>query len=262
MIASFHIIWSIYATPKWAKRRFVFDNSRTISVVYAMGAPSFFLLLLGTVTGTMGNTFTQEGYQTKDWVAPALGLGVGLTVTFVFVVCSGSILCKAVRPWKIADEKLNKKKTLWHKLGRTMSTFFRYDPGELSSDSSDDDEERVNRIKDDPDGDMEICDVDQHGFGPLMMTLVSQKLCAAGFTLELLLRVNNEVLLNQLLQGAGVDKAGERLRVILFVRDMAPPTTKIKPRESVGCSEKKRSCTDGRGREDSDSQEPVQCPVG
>ena len=36
VVASFHILWCIYATPTWAKRRFVFDNSKTISVVYAM----------------------------------------------------------------------------------------------------------------------------------------------------------------------------------------------------------------------------------
>ena len=41
VVASFHILWSIYATPTWAKRRFVFDNSRTISTVYALGAPNF-----------------------------------------------------------------------------------------------------------------------------------------------------------------------------------------------------------------------------
>ena len=33
VVASFHILWSVYATPTWAKRRFVFDNSRSISVV-------------------------------------------------------------------------------------------------------------------------------------------------------------------------------------------------------------------------------------
>ena len=41
VVASFHILWSIYATPTWAKRRFIFENSRTISIVYALGAPNF-----------------------------------------------------------------------------------------------------------------------------------------------------------------------------------------------------------------------------
>lgn len=48
------------------------------------------------------------------------------------------------------------------------------------------------------------------------------KLCAAGLNLELMIRVavaNDELLMDQLLQGAGVEKAGDRLRIILFVRD-------------------------------------------
>ena len=50
------------------------------------------------------------------------------------------------------------------------------------------------------------------------MPYVSQQLCNAGLTLEMLLEVNNEVLVDQLLQGAKVETSGDRLRVILFIR--------------------------------------------
>jgi len=54
------------------------------------------------------------------------------------------------------------------------------------------------------------------------MPFVAPKLIAAGLTLDLLRRARNEVLIDQILQGAGVDVAGDRLRVILYVRDSAP----------------------------------------
>ena len=60
------------------------------------------------------------------------------------------------------------------------------------------------------------------------MPFVAQKLCGGGFTLELLQRVNNDVLLDQLLQGAGAEKAGDWLKVILFMRDAPLAAVKIK----------------------------------
>ena len=50
------------------------------------------------------------------------------------------------------------------------------------------------------------------------MPYVETQLCNAGLTLEMLLEVNNEVLIDQLLQGAKVETSGDRLRVILFIR--------------------------------------------
>lgn len=52
----------------------LYDNSRTISVVYALGAPNFAMMLIGTITGVMGNIFNQEGYTNKDWISAAAGL--------------------------------------------------------------------------------------------------------------------------------------------------------------------------------------------
>jgi hypothetical protein len=57
------------------------------------------------------------------------------------------------------------------------------------------------------------------GFGPLNMPNAADKLCRAGLTMNMLLKVNNDVLMDQLLQGAGVERAGDRLRIILFLRD-------------------------------------------
>lgn len=106
VVASFHILWSIYATPTWAKRRFVFDNSRTISIVYALGAPNFGMMLIGAITGVIGNVVNQPGFQRKDWVSAAMGLSFGFLVTILFVLCSGSLIAKVIRPWRIADENL------------------------------------------------------------------------------------------------------------------------------------------------------------
>mmetsp|Transcript_25109 Transcript_25109/g.60429 ORF Transcript_25109/g.60429 Transcript_25109/m.60429 type:complete len:196 (+) Transcript_25109:613-1200(+) len=152
----------------------------------------------------MGNVVNQEGFTRKDWVSAAAGLGLGTAVTTVFVLCSGSLLAKVVRPWKIADEYLQAQKQRW---------------SEVSGRQVDDGFFENYQSKDDPDGDILIDDAEEAGFGPLGMPLVAQKLCQSGLTLEMLQRVNNEVLLDQLLQGSGVDKAGDRLRVILSIRD-------------------------------------------
>lgn len=124
MVASFHILWCVYATPTWAKRRFVFDNSRTISVVYALGAPNFAMMLIGTITGVMGNIFNQEGYTNKDWISAAAGLFVGTSVCAIFVLCSGSLINKCVRPWKIADENLRQLKDTWAETHAKSEDFY------------------------------------------------------------------------------------------------------------------------------------------
>jgi hypothetical protein len=115
VIASFHILWCVYVTPRWAKRRFILDNSKTISLVYALGAPNFAMMLIGTITGVMANVFNQGEYSQRDWVSAAAGLGLGCTVVFVFVLASGSLISKVVRPWKLADQNLitNKGSSLW-----------------------------------------------------------------------------------------------------------------------------------------------------
>ncbi|KAL7528514.1 hypothetical protein ACHAXR_002489 [Thalassiosira sp. AJA248-18] len=219
VVTSFHILWSMYVTPTWAKRRFLFDNSRTISIVYALGAPNFGIMLTGTITGVMGNIFIQEGFSTKDWVSAAMGLGLGGTVVLIFVLCSGSLINKTLRPWKIADDNLNERKRRFTDMtGRSVRNFLTT----RSSLGDDFDESKSNDWRDwkeDPDGPLVFHDIDAAGFGPLDMPYVAHKLCDAGFTMEMLQRVNNDLLLDKLLEGAEIDKAGDRLRLILFIRD-------------------------------------------
>ena len=170
-------------------------------------------MLIGTLTGVMGNIFNQEGFSKKDWISALMGLGLGATVTTIFVLCSGSLICQVVRPWKIADENLQNQKDTWQQRGKKSESFY----------------ESYGK-KEDPDGDFKVYDIYEAGFDQLGMPFVAQQLCKAGFSLDTLKRVNNEVLLDQLLQGAGVDLAGDRLRVILWIRDGAP---EMKPLESA-----------------------------
>lgn len=123
VVASFHILWCVHATPVWAKRRFVFDNSRTISIVYAMGAPNFVMMLVGTIAGTIGNALNQE-HTNKDWIAPVAGLSIGLAVVVIFVLGSGSIITKCVRPWKVADENIRDKRKRWSEVGGAEDSFY------------------------------------------------------------------------------------------------------------------------------------------
>lgn len=178
-------------------------------------------MLVGTITGVVGNVVNQEGFQKKDWISAVAGLSLGVIVAIIFVLCSGSLIAKVVRPWKIADENVRAQKQRWTRrnLGSDVDDFYdNYDPNAKGR------KKKTEKV--DPDGDFKIYDVDDMGFGPMEMPLVAQSLCAAGFTLEMLQKVNNEVLLDQLLQGAGVDRAGDRLKVIFFIRDapLAPTT--------------------------------------
>jgi len=159
------------------------------------------MMLIGVVTGVIGSIVNQEGFSQKDVVSAALGLGLGFIVTIIFVLCSGSLISKVVRPWKIADKNLQEQKDEWHEIGRRADDFY---------DNID--------TKIDPDGDWKSVNIDSAGFGGLGMPYVAQQLCNAGLTLEMLLEVNNEVLIDQLLQGAKVKTSGDRLRVILFIR--------------------------------------------
>ena len=165
------------------------------------GSPNFGMMLIGVVTGVIGSIVNQEGFSRKDVISAALGLGLGFTVTIIFVLCSGSLISKVVRPWKIADENLAKQKDEWQEIGRRADDFY-------------------NNIdtKIDPDGDYKSVNIDGAGFGGLGMPYVAQQLCNAGLTLDMLLEVKNEVLVDQLLQGAKVETSGDRLRVILFIR--------------------------------------------
>ena len=172
------------------------------------GSPNFGMMLIGVVTGVIGSIVNQEGFSQKDVVSAALGLGLGFTVTIIFVLCSGSLISKVVRPWKIADENLQEQKDEWHEIGRRADDFY---------DNID--------TKIDPDGDWKSENVDSAGFGGLGMPYVAQQLVDAGLTLDMLLEVNNEVLVDQLLQGAKVKTSGDRLRVILFIRKSSQAKT-------------------------------------
>ena len=48
--------------------------------------------LIGVVTGVIGSIVNQEGFSQKDVISAALGLGLGFTVTIIFVLCSGSLV--------------------------------------------------------------------------------------------------------------------------------------------------------------------------
>ena len=67
--------------------------------------------------------------------------------------------------------------------------------------------------------DFEIPDVHAAGLAGLDMPAIAQQLTDAGLTLEKMQRVNNEVLLDTLIKSSGVQKADDRLEVILYVRD-------------------------------------------
>eukprot|EP00984_Skeletonema_dohrnii_P008904 scaffold3309_cov118-Skeletonema_dohrnii-CCMP3373.AAC.7 len=209
VVGAFHTLWALYATPRWARRNFVFQNARTIALVYVLGAPNFALMLIGTITGVIGNILSQEGYQRRDWIAALLGLGVGVCVAFAFVLCSGSLIAKTIRPWKIANDHLMKAKRRCSDTGVSIDDFYdNYDYGNIANDKENE-------------PDFEIPDVHAAGLAGLDMPAVATLLSDAGLTLDKMQKVNNEVLLDTLIKSAGVKKAGDRLDVILYVRDAA-----------------------------------------
>lgn len=209
VVAAFHTLWSLYATPRWARRNFIFQNARTLGCVYALGAPNFAMMLFGTITGVIGNVLAQEGVKRRDWIASVLGLGVGLMVTILFVLCSGSMIAKVVRPWKLANDHITKAKRRHSDTGGSVDAFYdNYEYGNTAND-------KMNEP------DFEIPDVHASGLAALKMPAVAAQLTDAGLTLEKMQKVNNEVLLDTLIKSAGVDKAGDRLEVILYVRDSA-----------------------------------------
>jgi len=198
VVAAFHILFSIYVTPTWAKRDFVFKNATILSSVYSLGAPNYMLLLVGYITGVLGNIFNQEGHTKKDWISAALGLGLGTCVSLLFLTYSICLIIQTIRPWKVANENLKNQQQLFPQTERFVDQF--YENGELNDESN---------------------NIVEAGFGQLEMPFVAKRLCAAGLTMDMLQNVNNELLLDQLLKGAGVDKAGNRLKVILFIRNRA-----------------------------------------
>ena len=207
VVGTFHILLSLYATPRWARRNFIFQNSRILASVYSLGAPNFALMLFGVMTGVIGNILAQEGHTRKDWIAAALGMGVGFGVTALFVLCSGSLMAKVIRPWKIANDNLTKAKRRYSRTGGSIDDFYdNYDYGNTSN----------NKLNE---PDFEIPDVHAAGLSELNMPAVAIQLTDSGLTLEKMRRVKNEVLLDALIKSAGVDKAGDRLDVILYVRD-------------------------------------------
>ena len=117
------------------------------------------------------------------------------------------MIAKTIRPWKLANDHLVKAKRRHSEAGVSIDDFYdNYEFGNIAND-------KMNEP------DFEIPDVHAAGLAGLNMAAVSQLLTDAGLTLEKMKRVNNEVLLDTLIKSAGVDKAGDRLEVILYVRD-------------------------------------------
>ncbi len=100
-----------------------------------------------------------------------------------------------------------KAKRRYSETGVSIDDFYdNYDYGNIAND-------KMNEP------DFEIPDVHAAGLAGLNMIEASQLLTDAGLTLEKMQRVNNKVLLDTLIKSAGVDKAGDRLEIILYVRD-------------------------------------------
>ena len=208
VVAAFHILWSIHTTPDWAKRKFMFENSKTLSVVYVLGAPNFALMMIGTITGTIGNVLAQPNSY-YDAIFAAAGLGVGCSVSFIFILCSGSLISQTIRPWKHASDQLASRSNSGN--DDDGDDFFDNDRPEKVDDVVDYPQTKTSKTTDD-----DVLD-------NIGVSNLSRKLSGAGLDIGMLQKVNNDLLLDQLLQGADVDRAGDRLKVILFLREALKP---------------------------------------
>jgi len=81
------------------------------------------MMLIGVVTGVLGSICNQEGFSQKDVVSAALGLGLGFTVTIIFVLCSGSLISKVVRRGRLLMKIYKTRKMNGMKLAGGLMTF-------------------------------------------------------------------------------------------------------------------------------------------
>lgn len=202
VVCAFHILWAVYATPNWAKRKFLLHNSKTLSFVYAMGAPNFFFLILGIVTGVLGNILLHENYR-MSLISALAGLTISVAVGLSFVMCAGSTLSKAIRPWKVAHDNITSRKEQW-----TRGDDEFYDNyGDKEDDYDDENFDAINTAKMDA------------GWTGLGVPFLEDKLYSAGLRLDMMKELDNLVMADRLIESAGIDKAGDRLRVLLYVKN-------------------------------------------
>lgn len=152
-----------------------------------MGAPNFFLTLVATGTGAIAHAAEQPDAEIG---VPAILCGIifGFLITVYLAVTGGSLLAKSMRPWKQAFLKVE------------------------SLGSQDQEKQK------------------EEGFAASAKIPISNEIMdrieSAGLTMPLLKALNNEILLEKLLVDAGVQSPGDRVRVILAVRELGDDVPK------------------------------------
>mmetsp|Transcript_17662 Transcript_17662/g.42999 ORF Transcript_17662/g.42999 Transcript_17662/m.42999 type:complete len:229 (+) Transcript_17662:3235-3921(+) len=102
------VLWAIHATPIKERREFINNNTFSFSAVYSLGSANFLLVNVAVITGLLSHARRQPN-ENSIYVAIA-GLLLGLLLEFVFLYAAGLVTVQAMRPWKIAYNRLVEKK--------------------------------------------------------------------------------------------------------------------------------------------------------
>mmetsp|Transcript_47229 Transcript_47229/g.115363 ORF Transcript_47229/g.115363 Transcript_47229/m.115363 type:complete len:447 (+) Transcript_47229:195-1535(+) len=109
VVCAFHVLWALHATPIKERREFINNNTFSFSAVYAMGSANFILVNIAVVTGILAHAQRQPG-ENSFYVALG-GLLLGFLMEGVFLYAAGLVTVQAMRPWKIAYNRLKEKKS-------------------------------------------------------------------------------------------------------------------------------------------------------
>lgn len=192
--AAIHVIWSMQAVPVNKRRRFLLDNQTYFSMPYAMAPPVFVLLHVSLLSSCSASILRAE----SKWLryCEAIGLVVGMLPVLPLVYASGAIMEGAFRPWSQAAEV--KKQA--DKYGEM--------PGETGTDTDTTDRNEGNDLRDHlSDLGLEFCLELFELQGLDWATMVAIVKNTGSFSL-----------LDKMLGGAGLDKAGHRAAIILEIQ--------------------------------------------
>jgi len=189
-----HVVWSLQAISPHVRRRFVLDHQLFFSMPYSLAPICFVLLHISIISGSVASALRAQA----DWLrlSEITGLVLGTVPAVALVYASGHIMEDAFRPWWLAD----KRKSMADKYRSESQKGTAVAESTNKMSSIEDEETKSNLVA-------------------LGLPFVEELLALDGLTwktlMSLLKETGSHALLDSMLFGVGVEKAGHRAAIIL-----------------------------------------------
>eukprot|EP01043_Picozoa_sp_COSAG02_P004529 COSAG02_NODE_119_length_35335_cov_12.823192_9_plen_410_part_00 len=225
--AGIHVLWSIQAVPVSQRRKHLLNNELYYSMPYSIAPLTFLLLHVSIFSGCLASVLRSQSNWLK--IAEICGMVIGFIPVFPLVYASGAMIQDAFRPWMIGAKKQGHDGT--REGGERQSSL-----SDLSHEMTD---TRNNNSKGGPSGEHNdaapSCEELRSNLQCLGLEFCQDLILLEGLTWvmmrDIIKTTSSYLLVDRMLESAGIAKAGHRAAIILMLHE---DIQKTKDKEDLG----------------------------